>query len=347
MEVLDLPFSAMDWSDTSGSGLFEDWIDNELYEDYVLVVLEDVFNERGEPDENPQGWNDLWEDPEFVRNNQTGGSANDELLYTINNRVRRDRFGAVESDYTFTLPSGLNNVVGVDNILEVVDRMMSNILSTVVRGNPDDRVRFVMQMDGLKNDTPISLSFILQRELTVDCIYDEVNRVIQSGTIVELNTNFKVNVIWVYSTQVLGGRKVKKKRGAGRVFNMEDFARASHSVVRVTDRDKMCLARCLVVSLKREKKEESSEGAREYERIRKVESVYQTKEGRKLCRECGVDADTYCTLEDVARFESCLNAGLESPKYRLVVFSQSHLFTPVYAGERVPVPIYLYLKQNH
>ena len=103
--------------------------------------------------------------------------------------MTRPRFGAVESNYTFTLPEGFDNVTGLDNIMEVVDRMMNNILHTVVRGYPEDRIRFVMQMDGLKSGDPISMSFMPQRELTVDRIHDMVHKVIQSGENVRLNNN--------------------------------------------------------------------------------------------------------------------------------------------------------------
>ena len=100
-------------------------------------------------------------------------------------------------------------MMGVDNIMALVDRMMNNILQTVVRGYPEDCIRFVMQMDGLTSGDPISMSFMPQRELTVDRINDMVHKVIQSGENVRLNNNFKVNVIWVDSSRSLGGGKRK------------------------------------------------------------------------------------------------------------------------------------------
>ena len=239
-----------------GSDLFQEWLESELIENYIPNSMEKVFAARPDVESDPQTWLELWEDPDFV-NNQMGGSVSGELFYTINKRVTRPRFGAVESDYTFTLPEGFDNVTGTDNIMAVVDRMMNNILQTVVRGYPEDRIRFVMQMDGLKTGDPISMSFMPQRELTVDRIYDMVRKVIQSGTSVRLNNNFKVNVIWVDSSRSLGGgkrkgggaaatgegKKKRKRKGAGKVFNMQDYVKDTKSVINVTTRDKMCLAR--------------------------------------------------------------------------------------------------------
>ena len=278
--------------------------------------------------------------------------------------MTRPRFGAVESDYTFTLPEGFDNVTGLDNIMEVVDRMMNNILHTVVRGYPEDRIRFVMQMDGLKSGDPISMSFMPQRELTVDRIYDMVHKVIQSGENVRLNNNFKVNVIWVDSPRSLGGGKRKgsavaaaatggskkkyRNRGAGRVFNMRDYAKDMRNVINVTARDKMCLARCLVIALWREKRD-TVEGALAYKTVRNKTSGRQTAEARELCVASGVYPEAYASLEDVKRFERYLNRGLAKPRYRLVLFSQSHFFTPIYHGvsSEAPVLIYLYLRDNH
>ena len=345
-----------------GSDLFQEWLESELIENYIPNRMEKVFAERPDVESDPQTWLELWEDPDFV-NNQMGGNVSGELFYTINKRMTRPRFGAVESDYTFTLPEGFDNVTGVDNIMAVVDRMMNNILQTVVRGYPEDRIRFVMQMDGLKSGDPISMSFMPQRELTVDRIYDMVRKVIQSGTEVRLNNNFKVNVIWVDSSRSLGGGKRKgggaaaaatgggkkrKRKGAGKVFNMRDYVKDTKSVINVTTRDKMCLARCLVIALWREKRETPG-GAAVYNAIRNKNNGLQTAEARKLCEASGVNPDAYASLGDVKRFERHLNRGLESPRYRLIVFSQSHFFTPIYRGanSEVPVSIYLYLSENH
>ena len=341
-----------------GSDLFQEWLESELVENYIPNSMAKVFAERPDVESDPQSWLELWEDPDFLAN-QTGGNVSDELFYTINKRVTRPRFGAVESDYTFTLPEGFDNVRGADNIMAVVDRMMNNILQTVVRGYPEDRIRFVMQMDGLKSGDPISMSFMPQRELTVDRIYDMVYKVIQSGTDVRLNNNFKVNVIWVDSSRSLGGgkrkgggasasggSKKKRRKGAGKVFNMRDYAKGAKSVINVTTRDKMCLARCLVIAQWREKRATSPTV---YDVIRGKNSTLQTAEARKLCEACGVDPDAYASLGDVKRFERYLNRGLESPRYRLVVFSQSHFFTPIYRGAnpQAPTSIYLYLAENH
>ena len=232
---------------------------------------------------DPQAWLDLWDDPDFIHN-QTGGNVDGKLFYTINKCMTRPRFGAVESDYTFTLPEGFDNVTGVDNIMAVVD-WMNNILQTVVHGYPEDGIRFVMQMDGLKSGDLISMSFMPQRELTVDRIYDMVHKVIQSAKNVRLNNNFKVNVIWVDSLRSLGGGKCKRGataaaaggsgskkqkygyRGVGRVFNMRHYAKNVQSVINVTACDKMCLVRRLVIALWREKRE-TAEGALVYNTIR-------------------------------------------------------------------------------
>ena len=349
-------------SNDDGNNLFQDWLESELDENYIPPSMESVFAKRPDVESDPQTWLELWDDPDFIHN-QMGGNVSGELFYTINKRVTRPRFRAVESDYTFTLPQGFDNVTGVDNIMAVVDRMMNNILQTVVRGYPEDRIRFVMQIDGLKSGDPISMSFMPQRELTVDHIYDMVHKVIQSGENVRLNNNFKVNVIWVDSSRSLGGGKRKggataaaaaalgskrKRRGAGRVFNMRDYAKDTRSVINVTARDKMCLARCLVIALWREKRE-TPEGLAVYNAIRNKNSGLQTNEACELCVASGVDPEANASLEDVKRFERYLNRGMEKTRYRLVVFSQSHFFTPIYrsVNSEASVLIYLYLRDNH
>ena len=98
------------------------------------------------------------------------------------------------------------------------------------------------------------------------------------------------------------------------MFNMRDYVKDTKSVINVTTRDKMCLARCLVIALWREKRETPG-GAAVYNSIRNKNNGLQTAEARKLCEASGVNPDAYASLGDVKRFERHLNRGLESPRY--------------------------------
>ena len=105
----------MDWlSDGSelsnnddGNDLFQEWLESELDENYIPPRMEQVFAKRPDIESDPQAWLELGDDPDFIHN-QTGGNVSGELFYTINKHVTRPRFGAVESDYRFTLPEGFD-----------------------------------------------------------------------------------------------------------------------------------------------------------------------------------------------------------------------------------------------
>ena len=143
-----------------------------------------------------------------------------------------------------------NNVLDNVDLLESRKRtygIFDHLIKDVTKGmNPNDQVRFVLSSNQLQ--TPIAIPFCPLEELTTEKVLAHVEKVVQSNEEFRLNNTVNIDVI-----------RVEMPRGSGRrrrdIVNIRDYLRKKGSVITINNKDDLCLARALVVSIARIEKD--------------------------------------------------------------------------------------------
>ena len=118
-----------------------------------------------------------------------------------------------------------------------------SLLDKMTAGMADnDLVRFVLQSRSL--DYPISLPFMPRHEMNAERIMGEVQHVLQSNEQVSLQDGMQVHVVHVGMRQG-GVTSHKRKHG----FKLSKFLNSKKSVLRIQNKDSLCLARALVTDV--------------------------------------------------------------------------------------------------
>ena len=232
-----------------------------------------------------------------------------------------------------------NYVVHFNNALDDVDLLESrkrtygifhHMIEDVTKDmNPNDQVRFVLRSDQLQ--TPISIPFLPLEELTVEKVLSRVEKVVQSNEDFRLNDTVTINII-----------HVEMPRGSGRLkrttLNIRDHLKKKKSVVLINNKDDICLARALAVSIARIEKDPQYSGI---------------SKGRAIQRERAFDLHEAanvplgpCGLKEVDLFQQYL------VNYQIIVLSGDQDNAIIYPREPPANPnpeksIYLYYQANH
>ena len=165
--------------------------------------------------------------------------------YTLRETVQRrvKKFNTTATDYSLSLnpqPSG-------QSLMDQLGEIFDSIIDDMTTGMADnDLVRFVMQSKSL--DYPISLPFMPRHELNADRIMGEVQRVLQSNENVKLEDGIQVHLVHVGMPQ--GGVAVRKRKHYG--FKLSKFLDTKQCVIRIRNKDLLCLARALVTDMARQ-----------------------------------------------------------------------------------------------
>lgn len=104
----------------------------------------------------------------------------------------------------------------------------------------NDQVRFVLQSPVL--EYPISFPFMSRQRLTTELVLAEIERLIQSNHEFCLNDSVNVNLIHV--EMPYGGTGTKRCE-----IDLEKHLAKKDSIIRIQNKDKLYLARTLVVSI--------------------------------------------------------------------------------------------------
>ena len=170
-------------------------------------------------------------------------SEDDEGQYYYQLESRRKyhskKFGMTATDHRVRF----NNVLADRDLLESYEsslKIFHHLLEEVKEGMaPNDQVRFILRFEQL--ETPISLPFMTVERLTAERVYSELERVIQSNQEFRLNDTVTIDINHVESP-VGSGRKKRT------TFDIDDYLDEKNSVVRIRNKDDLCLARALVVA---------------------------------------------------------------------------------------------------
>ena len=233
-----------------------------------------------------------------------------------------------------------NYGVHFNNALDDVDLLESrkrtygifhHLIEDVTKGmNPNDQVRFVLSSNQLQS--PISIPFCSLEELTVEKVLSHVEKVIQSNEEFRLNTTVNIDLI-----------RVEMPRGSGRLkrttLNIRDHLKKKKSVIPINNKDALCLARALAVSIARIEKDPR------YNRMLDSSCTVQRERAFDLHEAANVPLGP-CGLKEVDLFQQYL------VNYQIIVVSGDQDNTIIYPYQAPANPnpeksIYLYYQANH
>ena len=228
-EMLTTTNTLGDFSDSEGDHLIRNIDENE-----VLTGITQTG--RGQKRKNES-------DVESESEDEQSEDEQGQYYYQLESRRKyhSKKFGMTATDHRVRF----NNVLADRDLLESYEtthKIFHHLLEDVKEGMaPNDQVRFILRSEQL--ETPISLPFMPVERLTAERVYSELERVIQSNQEFRLNHRVTIDINHVESP--VGSRGKGKKRTT---YNIDDFLSEKGSVVRIRNKDDLCLARALVVA---------------------------------------------------------------------------------------------------
>ena len=227
-----------------------------------------------------------------------------------------------------------NNVLDNVDLLESRKRtygIFDHLIKDVTEGmNPNDQVRFVLSSKQLQ--TPITVPFCSLEELTTEKVLSHVEKVVQSNEEFRLNNTVNIDVI-----------RVEMPQGSGRsrrdIVNIRDYLKKKKSVITINNKDDLCLARALVVSIARIEKDPR------YKHIMESSRPIQRERAFDLHEAANVPLGP-CGLNEVELFQQHLG------NYQIIVVSGDNNNSIIYPRQPPAIPnpeksIYLYYQANH
>ena len=262
-------------------------------------------------------------------------SEDDEGQYYYQLESRRKyhskKFGMTATDHRVRF----NNVLADRDLLESYEsslKIFHHLLEEVKEGMaPNDQVRFILRSEQL--ETPISLPFMPVQRLTAERVYSELERVIQSNQEFRLNDTVSIDINHVESPVGSGGKGKKRT-----TYDIGDYLDEKNSVVRIKNKDDLCLARALVVARAK------IENDPRYNHIKDSRRPLQREKAFDLHEAANVPLGP-CGLNEVVLFQQYLT------DYQLVIISGDHnnsvIYPPQSSGTDEKPHLTLYLHGNH
>ena len=229
-----------------------------------------------------------------------------------------------------------NNVLDDVDLLESRKRtygIFDHLIKDVTEGmNSNDQVRFVLSSKQLQ--TPIAIPFCSLEELTTEKVLSHVEKVVQSNEEFRLNNTVNIDLIRVEMPQGSGRSRVKRT-----TLNIRDYLRKKKSVITINNKDDLCLARALVVSIAR------IENDRRYSQIMDSRRPVQRERAFDLHEAANVPLGP-CGLNEIELFQQYL------VNYQIIVVSGDNNNSIIYPDQPPAIPnpeksIYLYYQANH
>ena len=242
------------------------------------------------------------------------------------------KFNMMAKNYSVRFNNDLNDV----DLLESRKRtygIFHHLIEDVTEGmNQNDQVRFILSSNQLQ--TPIVIPFCPLEELTTEKVLSHVEKVVQSNEEFRLNNTVNIDLIRVEMPQ--GSGKSKAKRN---IVNIRDYLKKKKSVITINNKDDLCLARALVVSIAR------IENDRRYQMIKDSSRPIQRERAFDLHEAANVPLGP-CGLDEVELFQQYL------VNYQIIVVSGDHNNSIIYPRQPPDNPnpeksIYLYYQAKH
>ena len=242
------------------------------------------------------------------------------------------KFKTTAQNYSVRFNNGLDDV----DLLESQKRTYSifqHLLEDVTAGmNLNDQVRFILSSEQLQ--TPITIPFCSLEELTTEKVLSHVEKVVQSNEEFRLNNTVNIDLIHVEMPQGSGKSKVKRN-----IVNVREYLKKKKSVIPINNKDDLCLARALAVSIAR------IESDPRYSQISNSSRAIQRERAFDLHEAANVRLGP-CGLDEVELFQQYL------VNYQIIVVSGDHNNSIIYPRQPPAIPnpeksIYLYYQANH
>ena len=314
------------WSDPEADDLIRD-----INEEEVLAYgndddheFQEVQTGRGQKRKNES-------DQESESEDEQSEDEQGQYYYQLESRRKyhSKKFGMTATDHRVRF----NNVLADRDLLEsyqTTHKIFHHLLEDVKEGMaPNDQVRFILRSEQL--ETPISLPFMPVERLTTERVYSELERVIQSNQEFRLNDTVTIDINHVEAPAGSG----RKKRTT---YNIDDYLGEKGSVVRIKNKDDLCLARALVVA--RAKKDNDPR----YNYIMDSRGPLQREKAFDLHEAANVPLGP-CGLNEVALFQQYLS------DYQIMIISGDHnnsiIYPPPSSGTDEKPHLTLYLHDNH
>ena len=314
------------WSDPEADDLIRDINEEEIlaYGNDDGHEFQEVQTGRGQKRKNES-------DQESESEDEQSEDEQGQYYYQLESRRKyhSKKFGMTATDHRVRF----NNVLADRDLLEnyeTTHKIFHHLLEDVKEGMaPNDQVRFILRSEQL--ETPISLPFMPVERLTTERVYSELERVIQSNQEFRLNDTVTIDLNHVVAPAGSG----RKKRTT---YNIDDYLGEKGSVVRIKNKDDLCLARALVVA--RAKKDNDPR----YGHIRDSRSPLQREKAFDLHEAANVPLGP-CGLNEVALFQQYLT------DYQIMIVSGDHnnsiIYPPQSSGTDEKPHLTLYLHDNH
>jgi hypothetical protein len=251
-------------------------------------------------------------------------SEDDEVrdnFFTVNGikQVNVKKFKTTGTNYTIQFTDTFAHLE-LSRFHERLHEIFQSVLDRVTRDIPShDQVRFVLHSPQL--EYPISLPFMPRQRLTTERVLAEFERMIQSNH--EFHLNDIVNVDLIHVEMRYGGKGTKRSE-----INLEKHLMNKRSIIRVQNKDELCLAKAKIDNDSRDRL------------IRKPERPLQTRLARELHLKADVPLGP-CGMDEVKRFQMYLT------EYQINIVSKDHQNSILYSGPEQEKRIYLFLDDNH
>ena len=242
------------------------------------------------------------------------------------------KFNMTAKNYRVQFNNTLNNVdllQSQNRTYDIFDRLLRDVTQGM---HSTDQVRFVLQSNQLQ--FPISLPFCSLKELSTEKVLSQVEKVVQSNEEFRLNDTVNIDLIRVEMPQGSGKSRVKRQ-----TWNIRDYLKKKGSVICINNRDDLCLARALAVSIARIEKDP------QYKRMVDSKCTVQRERAFDLHETANVPLGP-CGLKEVDLFQQHL------VHYQIIVVSGDQNNAIIYPTKPPTNPnpeksIYLYYQANH
>ena len=305
---------------------FEEGQFSDAEDDDFVFETNQVQTGRGEKRKNQS-------DEESESDDERSEDEQGQYYYQLESRRKyySKKFGMTATDHRVRF----NNVLADRDLLESYEnslKIFHHLLEEVKEGMaPNDQVRFILRTEQL--ETPISLPFMSVECLTAERVYSELERVIQSNQEFRLNDTVTIDINHVKTPQGSGKSNLKRT-----TFDIDDYLNQKGSVVRIKNKDDLCLARALAVAKANVDKDPR------YKQIKRSDRPVQREKAFDLHEAANVPLGP-CGLNEVALFQQYLT------DYQIMVISGDHnnsiIYPPQSSGTDEKQHLVLYLHSNH
>ena len=242
------------------------------------------------------------------------------------------KFNMTAKNYRVQFNNALDNVdllKSQNRTYDIFDRLLRDVTEGM---HSTDQVRFVLQSNQLQS--PISLPFCSLEELTTEKVLSQVEKVVQSNEEFRLNDTVNIDILRVQMPRGTGKSKVKRQ-----TWNIREYLGKKKSVITINNKDDLCLARALAVSIARIEKDP------QYKHITNSSRPLQRERAFDLHQTANVPLGP-CGLKEVDLFQQHL------ANYQIIVVSGDQNNAIIYPREPPANPnpeksIYLYYQANH